>query len=183
MLDGFALGARHGFDPDHLAAISELTAAERGGLRGFGAGLRYASGHAAAVLTVGVVASRAGFGVPVWVVGSTLVGLGVWAAVRLLVGHAHEHDHVDAASGVRVRHTHRHHHAVGVGLVHGLGGAPAAVLAGGRGGVTLVAFTAGLLVTNGVVGALGGVTAKVPHLAWFGTLAGIVYGIALIAAA
>lgn len=31
VLEAFALGARHGFDPDHLAAISELTASQRGG--------------------------------------------------------------------------------------------------------------------------------------------------------
>jgi hypothetical protein len=129
VLDAFALGARHGLDADHLAAISELTASQRGGLRGFVAGIRYALGHAAAVAAIGLAAGASHFEIPAWVVGVTLIGLGVWAAVRLAWGHSHEHVHVDPGSGAPVQHTHRHRHAVGVGVVHGLGGAPSAVLA------------------------------------------------------
>lgn len=181
MLDVLALGVRHGVDADHLAAISELTASERGGVRGFLAGTKYALGHAAAVIVLGLVAAASGFDVPAWVVGWTLVGLGAWAAARLVVGHTHEHEHVDPATGERIRHQHRHRHAVGVGVIHGLGGAPSAVLAGGRGGWALIAFVTGLLVTNGAVGAVAGVTTKVAALAWVGVVAGSVYGVALIA--
>lgn len=179
MLDTFALGARHGLDADHLAAISELTAGERGGWAGFGAGLRYALGHAAAVVALGFVAAEAGVEVPAWVVGLTLIALGAWAAFRLLWGHTHEHQHV--VDGDVVRHTHRHRHAIGVGVIHGLGGAPSAVLAGSRGGVALLAFTLGLLLTNGAVGAVAGVTTKVTVLAWAGILGGGAYGVALVA--
>jgi hypothetical protein len=181
VLDALALGARHGLDADHLAAISELAASERGGVRGFLAGTRYALGHAAAVAAIGLAAGAAGLDVPAWVVGATLVGLGVWAAVRLLWGHTHEHEHLDPASGSTVRHTHRHRHAIGVGVVHGLGGAPSAVLAGGRGGLALVAFTVGLLGVNGAVGAVAGATTKVAVLAWVGIAGGTVYGLALVA--
>lgn len=177
MLDAFALGARHGLDADHLAAISELTAGERGGVRGFVAGVRYALGHAAAVAAIGFVAGAAGLDVPAWIVGATLVGLGLWAA-RLLWGHTHEHEHL--VEGVRVRHAHRHRHAIGVGIVHGLGGAPSAVLAGGRGGLALLAFTVGLLVVNGAVGAVAGVSTKVAVIAWVGIVAGTAYGSALV---
>ena len=180
MLDALALGARHGLDADHLAAISELTASERGGVRGFVAGLRYALGHAAAVAALGVAATVASVEVPGWVVGWTLVGLGAWATARLLWGHHHEHEHLDPATGKRVRHSHRHRHAVGVGVVHGLGGAPAAVLAGGRGGVSLAAFTVGLLVANGAVGALAGATTKLAAVAWLGIAGGTAYGLALV---
>jgi hypothetical protein len=181
VLDALALGARHGFDADHLAAISELTASERGGRRGFVAGIRYALGHAAAVAAIGFVAGAAGLDVPAWVIGATLVGLGVWAAVRLLVGHDHAHEHVDEATGARVRHRHRHRHAVGIGVVHGLGGAPSAVLAGGRGGMALLAFTVGLLAANGAVGAIAGTTTKLAVLAWVGIVGGTAYGLALVA--
>jgi len=178
MLDTFALGARHGFDADHLAAISELTAGERGGVVGFLAGIRYALGHAAAVAALGFAAGEAGIEVPAWVVGATLIGLGAWAAARLTWGHTHEHVHV--LGGEVVRHVHRHRHAIGVGVVHGLGGAPSAVLAGSRGGVGLAAFTVGLLLANGAVGAVAGVTTKVTALAWTGIVGGALYGAALV---
>jgi hypothetical protein len=179
VLDAFALGARHGFDADHLAAISELTAGERGGFLGFLAGARYALGHALAVAAIGFAAGEAGIDVPGWVIGLTLIGLGVWAAVRLRVlGHSHTHTHV--IDGEVVRHAHRHHHAIGVGLVHGLGGAPTAVLVGSRGGLGLVAFTVGLLVANGVIGAVAGATTKVMALAWLGAVGGTAYGTLLV---
>lgn len=184
MLDAFALGARHGFDADHLAAISELTASERGGVVGFLAGIRYALGHAVAVAAIGFAAGEAGLDVPGWVIGTTLVGLGLWAAIRLVRGHTHEHEHDHAGEVVHHRHRHRHggshRHAVGVGLIHGLGGAPSAVLAGSRGGLALAAFAIGLLLTNGVVGAVAGVSTKVALLAWVGVAGGVTYGAALI---
>jgi hypothetical protein len=181
VLDALALGARHGFDADHLAAISELSASERGGWRGLVAGIRYALGHAAAVVALGLVAGAADIDMPAWVVGWTLVGLGAWAALRLLWGHRHEHEHVDEVSGGRVRHTHRHRHAVGVGMVHGLGGVPSAVLVGGRGGLAVVAFALGVLIANGAVGLVAGVSTRAAALAWLGIAGGTVYGVALIA--
>ncbi len=181
MLDAFALGARHGLDADHLAAISQLTASERGGLRGFVAGLRYALGHAGAVMVIGFGAGAAGLEVPASAIGLTLIGLGVWAAARLVWGHRHEHEHVELATGDRTRHVHRHRHAVGVGVVHGLGGAPSVLLAGGRGGLSLAAFAFGLLAVNGAVGAVAGVTTKAAMLAWIGIAGGTAYGVALVA--
>ena len=178
MLDAFTLGARHGFDADHLAAISELTASERGGVAGFLAGAKYALGHAVTVGVLGLAAGAAGFDTPSWMIGATLVGLGLWAAYRLIRGHTHAHDHV--VDGVRIRHRHRHRHAAGVGLVHGLAGAPSAVLAGGRGGLALLAFTVGLLVANGLVGAVSGVTTRLAPIAWAGVAGGTIYGAALL---
>lgn len=113
-------------------------------------------------------------------IGLTLISLGLWAAARLQVaGHTHEHGHV--IDDEVVHHSHRHHHAVGVGLVHGLGGAPSAVLAGSRGGLGLAAFTVGLLLANGTVGAVAGATTRVMTLAWLGMAGGVVYGAALVA--
>jgi hypothetical protein len=116
---------------------------------------------------------------PAWVIGLTLIGLGAWAAVRLTMGHTHEHAHV--VDGRTVRHAHRHRHAVGIGVVHGLGGAPSMVLAGSRGAAALAAFTIGLLIANGIVGAIAGATTKVTVLAWTSIVGGTAYGVALLA--
>ncbi|MFZ6005371.1 MAG: hypothetical protein ACOYXM_15715 [Actinomycetota bacterium] len=182
MLDSFALGARHGLDADHVAAISELAAGERGGIRGLVAGARYALGHSAVVLVIGFAGGHAGIEVPRWLIGLTLIGLGVWSAVRLRVaGHVHEHAHA-TAEGV-IRHSHRHHHAIGVGVLHGLGGAPSGVFAGSRGGVGLAAFVVGLLIVNGALGVLAGATTKLSLLAWLGIAGGTTYGALLVASA
>jgi high-affinity nickel permease len=50
------LGLRHGYDIDHVAAISDLSAIEGGGLRGFRLSTVYAIGHAAVLLAFGVAA-------------------------------------------------------------------------------------------------------------------------------
>lgn len=51
------LGFRHGFDYDHLAAITDITSVQRGWREGMRLGLLYALGHAltVAVLGVGVI--------------------------------------------------------------------------------------------------------------------------------
>ncbi len=51
------LGLRHGFDYDHLAAITDITSVQRGWREGMGLGLLYALGHAltVAILGVGVI--------------------------------------------------------------------------------------------------------------------------------
>lgn len=177
MLDVLALGARHGFDADHLAAIAELTAGERGGLVGFGAGLKYALGHALTIAVLGYAAGAAGIEVPSWLIGLTLLGLGAWASYRLVWSHTHEHE----VGGRTVRHAHRHRHAIGVGMVHGLGGAPGVVLAGSRGPMALLVFTVGLLVANGTVGAFAGATSRILVLAWVSIVLGSAYGVVLVA--
>lgn len=195
MLDALTLGARHGFDPDHLAAITELTASERGGWRGFLLGMRYAVGHSTMVAALGLAAARAGLDTPDWVIGLTLVLLGTWALWRLSSRgtyehhhhhHHHDHDSVPHAHDHPAKpvagHRHAHRHALVVGAVHGLGGAPAAIVAGTRGGGALVAFTAGLLLSNGAVGAIAGTTTRLALVAWIGAVAGTAYGAFLIAA-
>ena len=47
------LGLRHGFDYDHLAAISDITAVQRTWRNGMRLGLTYALGHALTVVTLG----------------------------------------------------------------------------------------------------------------------------------
>ncbi|WP_124849088.1 hypothetical protein [Acidipila sp. EB88] len=47
------LGFRHGFDYDHLAAITDITSVQRGWRQGMGLGLLYALGHAFTVALLG----------------------------------------------------------------------------------------------------------------------------------
>ena len=131
--------------------------------------------------SIGFVVGATGLDVPSWVIGLTLIGLGAWAATKLVLGHTHPHAHADPETGETIRHEHRHRHAVGVGIVHGLGGAPSAVLVGGRGGISLAAFVVGLLAVNGAVGAIAGATTKIAILAWIGIAGGTAYGVALVA--
>jgi high-affinity nickel permease len=97
------LGLRHGFDYDHLAAISDITSVQRGWRQGMGLGLLYALGHA---LTVAVLGSSVIFlhvslpdhldAVGERLVGATLMVLAVYVMVSFLrrrrvdeAGHRH----------------------------------------------------------------------------------------------
>lgn len=57
LLSCLLLGLRHGFDYDHLAAITDITSVQRGWREGMGLGLLYALGHAltVAILGAGVI--------------------------------------------------------------------------------------------------------------------------------
>ena len=52
------LGLRHGFDYDHLAAISDITAVQRSWKQGLRLGLTYAVGHAATVVLLVILGIR-----------------------------------------------------------------------------------------------------------------------------
>jgi len=54
------LGLRHGFDYDHLAAISDITAVQRNWRSGLRLGMTYALGHAFTVAVLGIAVRRAG---------------------------------------------------------------------------------------------------------------------------
>ena len=82
---GVGLGLRHGIDWDHIAAITDVTASQPSRLRGMLMGTLYAGGHAAVVITLGLLAIWAGSKLPESfdavteiVVGVTLLGLGGW---------------------------------------------------------------------------------------------------------
>ncbi len=95
------LGLRHGFDYDHLAAISDITSAQRTWQEGMKLGLLYALGHA---LTVAVLGSAVIFlhlslprhldAISERLVGATLIVLAVYVLVTFVrrkpgVGHHH----------------------------------------------------------------------------------------------
>lgn len=142
------LGLRHASDPDHLAAVSTLIAAEpeEGARRSARLGLAWGLGHAVTLALFGlpIVLFHAYLPDRVQRGAEALVGLViVFLAVRLLLRwrqgrfHAHAHRHGD----VEHRHLHPHHapghehahkpearlgrspvQAFGIGLVHGMGG-------------------------------------------------------------
>ena len=59
-----ALGLRHGFDVDHLAAIGDIAGTERSPRRALGLSTVYAVAHGAVVLVLGIVAVVGGSYVP-----------------------------------------------------------------------------------------------------------------------
>jgi sulfite exporter TauE/SafE len=137
-----ALGALHAFGPDHIAAVSVFVSRRPSWRRAFGLGARWGIGHSLTVVIVGGLLAVAGLRLPERfaplaerVVGVTLIVIGLFAVVRAfrLHGHWHEHD------GVRHWHVHSHrtgeghehdHGALlGIGMLHGLAGTGALVVA------------------------------------------------------
>ena len=101
------LGLRHGFDYDHLAAITDITSVQRGWREGMGLGLLYALGHALTVAVLGIAVISLHLSLPAGLdaigerlVGATLVVLAVYVLFTLWrsragigegAGHAHKH--------------------------------------------------------------------------------------------
>ncbi|HWP64863.1 MAG TPA: urease accessory protein [Candidatus Limnocylindria bacterium] len=147
---GFALGVQHSLDADHVAAVSTLVG--RGGSlpRVAAMGAVWGLGHTAALLAaaVAVVWLRWSIAPPVAdglevAAGVMLVLLGAELVVRVLQGRLRVHSHPHAHTGTSHRHlhvhappvaTHEHEHAGRlrpflVGVVHGLAGSAALMLA------------------------------------------------------
>ena len=100
------LGLRHGFDYDHLAAISDITAVQRSGRQGVRLGVIYALGHACTVVILGVLVIMLHLSLPVrldaWaerLIGVTLIVLGILVVANLVrhaKGHAHSHQFIQS---------------------------------------------------------------------------------------
>lgn len=87
----FALGFRHGFDWDHLAALSDIAASQQSRRRSMMLATLYALGHAAVAFAIGAAVILASARLPASVgdamerlVGVTLVALGIWVIVSTL---------------------------------------------------------------------------------------------------
>jgi high-affinity nickel-transport protein len=92
---GFLLGCRHGLDWDHIAAITDLTAAGPGGdggrrRRSLGLAFWYCIGHGLVIALLGLAVAVLGLDLPPGVdrvfevvVGGTLVALGLVVLVQL----------------------------------------------------------------------------------------------------
>jgi hypothetical protein len=140
---GLGLGARHAFEPDHLAAIGVLAAEAPGARRSALLGALWGIGHSAALLVVGLALAALSAGMPDRLanalelgVSSMLIVLGARAVVRAArsgrlgpavphahgtIGHAHHGsgDHVHVGRFVLSR------RPLLIGMIHGLAGSGA----------------------------------------------------------
>jgi hypothetical protein len=142
ILLGLLVGARHAFEPDHLAAISTLVTGTRSRKNASLLGLMWGLGHTIALLGVGLALVLAGSVLPDRVgnafelaVAAMLVLLGARAIVRGLRntdGHAglHRHGGIAHMHGGAHDHVHVGDRALAwrpltIGIVHGLAGSGA----------------------------------------------------------
>jgi len=145
-----ALGVRHAFEPDHLAAVSTLATRQGRALQAAWLGLAWGLGHTASVAIVALAMIAGGLTLParLWpaadaVVGLLLVGLGASVLWRYARGRWHLHRHAHAGEDNPHLHlhshvqggSHAHAHAswdgrrsLGFGLLHGLAGSGAIVV-------------------------------------------------------
>jgi len=143
------LGFRHGFDYDHIAAISDITSVQTSARRAMQLGLLYALGHAATVAVLGSAVIFFQLSLPHGIdriaerlVGLTLVFLGIYVLGSLFRGeYVPRSRFILLANALKWLHwkagTHWHKHDVpkpkasnwnydgksvfGIGVIHGLG--------------------------------------------------------------
>jgi high-affinity nickel permease len=105
------LGLRHGFDYDHLAAISDITAVQRSWRSGLRLGMTYALGHAFTVAALGIAVLELHLGLPEgldhWterLIGLTLIllGIGVVAGILRKDAHGHRHTRVESRLAIAI---------------------------------------------------------------------------------
>lgn len=126
LMTAVSLGFLHALEPDHMAAVTTFVSRRPRPLEALGFGLRWGSGHSAAIVGVGgilialdvrlsdVVARGLEFGV-----GGLLLGLGLW----LLWSTLHERAHRAAGGGGSAAHAHTYGRgSLWVGVAHGLAG-------------------------------------------------------------
>lgn len=140
----FSLGMLHALDADHIMAVSALMTNQSNRRRNLGFCLRWAAGHGAVLLLIGIALVTFGYHLPEAVgkhseliVGVMLVAIGCYLLSKLIRRkahlHFHRHDgipahshwHVHEKSNTRasIKASHKHDHAaVIVGVLHGLAG-------------------------------------------------------------
>lgn len=138
---GGALGARHAVEADHVAAVTTLDG--RQGRFG-GAGASWAVGHGLPIAAAGLGVLLLGVEVPAGLTdgfevgaGALLVALGGWTLLDLFAPRIRRHDHGDGDHAhlslgrqlLGARHQHVDPPAFAVGVVHGLAGSGAVVVA------------------------------------------------------
>ena len=134
---GLSIGARHALEPDHLVAVSALSADRPSARRGLLIGALWGLGHTLSLLACGLAVAIAAARIPARLadlfevaVAAMLIALGGRAVIRArrqrhvhahVNAHVHVHVHVHAASRFPAM------RALLVGAVHGLAGSGALI--------------------------------------------------------
>lgn len=140
---GALLGARHAFEPDHVAAVALLTTENRSPRRAALLGAVWGFGHTIALLAAALVLAAAGLAMPAWLestfelgVAVMLIVLGTRGIVRALIDMRGGPELLHAHGGLAHRHAGIAHHVhlgpwafarrpLLIGLLHGLAGSGA----------------------------------------------------------
>ena len=92
LFSAFGYGLRHGFDWDHIAALTDISSVEKSKKRAFLLSSFYALGHTAVVMILGVAIILADFTVPesidttlMYFIGFSLIALGVWVLTGIFL--------------------------------------------------------------------------------------------------
>jgi high-affinity nickel permease len=98
------LGLRHGFDYDHLAAISDITAVQRNWREGMRLGLTYALGHAFTVVALGAAVIMLHLPLPARLDAWTerLIGVTLIVLAALVIGNVFQKRHSHSAMESRI---------------------------------------------------------------------------------
>ena len=133
---GLALGVRHAFEPDHLAAVSTMVAERPGGRHGLFLGAAWGVGHTLALLVVATVLALCEVRLPArladafeLLVAAMLVTLGVRSMVIGLGGRRAGLDGRRAVSAETRAAPRLGRRSLMVGVVHGLAGSGALTVA------------------------------------------------------
>jgi high-affinity nickel permease len=145
---GFVLGLRHALDVDHLAAVSTIVSQRRSIWRSALVGVVWGIGHTTSLLVVAIAvialhaeispalgqALELGVAIMLMTLGVRLLatvlrGGAIHVHVHDHAGHAHVHPHVHAPDAPGHDHGPSHRRPFLVGLVHGLAGSGALMLA------------------------------------------------------
>lgn len=140
---GLIVGAKHAFEPDHLAAVCTVVTDPRGARRGHWIGAAWGAGHTAALVAVGAVALVLRTELPEWLssafelaVAGMLLVLGVRGVVLASrlgkqgaeFTHRHgdtEHTHAGPTDHIHAAHLTLARRPFLIGMVHGLAGSGA----------------------------------------------------------
>lgn len=174
----FTLGVLHSFAPDHLAAVSAFVSRRPSWRRAASLGARWGIGHALTILLLGGVLVASGMRLPdafeplaERAVGVTLIVIGLLTVARAMRLHAHWHDHdgdrhwhLHSHLRGREGHDHSHRALLGIGMLHGVAGTGALVIAlpvsvstsPGGAVVFLLVFGVGTVMAMALFGAAAG---------------------------
>jgi hypothetical protein len=145
---GFVLGLRHALDVDHLAAVSTIVSRQRSVWRSSLVGVAWGVGHTTSLVAVAIVVIALHAEIAPWVEQCLELGVAmmlIWLGARLLYGvirgdalHAHAHAHAGRphvhphwhrGGGAVHEHGPSHRRPFAIGLVHGLAGSGALMVA------------------------------------------------------